>query len=82
MRPTQGIEPITDLPTFVSYLECSQTGMRYPADQLLSLSDTGKPLLVRYDLGALAASVTKEAVAARPPEFWRYREFLPVRHTI
>jgi threonine synthase len=68
-----------DFPTFVSHLECGETGKHYPADQLHGLSDAGKPLLVRYHLEALAAAVTKQAIAARVPEFWRYREFLPVR---
>ena len=33
---------------------------------------------MRYDLDAVAAAMTKEAVAARPPTMWRYRELLPV----
>ena len=66
-------------PSFVSHLECSATGERVQADTLQNLSPAGKPLLVRYDLEALAASVDKESLAARPPDFWRYREFLPVR---
>jgi len=37
-------------PTFVTYLECSYTGERYPADEVHGLSRAGKPLLVRYDL--------------------------------
>jgi threonine synthase len=66
-------------PTFVTHLECSATGEHYPADQLHNLSEAGKPLLVRYDLGALAAALDKETLAARPADLWRYREFLPVR---
>ncbi len=69
-----------DLPTFVTHLECSYTGERQNADQLASVSAAGKPLLVRYDLKALAGAVSKDDVAARPGGFWRYREFLPVRH--
>ncbi len=69
-----------DAPTFVTHLECSQTGVRYEADQVHGLSAAGKPLLVRYDLEALGASVSKEALARRRGGFWRYREFLPVRH--
>ena len=69
------------LPTFVSHLECGLTGERFEADQIHGLSTAGKPLLVRYDLDALGAAVTKETVAARIPEFWRYREFLPVRRS-
>jgi threonine synthase len=68
-----------NLPTFVTHLECSQTGTQYEADRLHGLSDAGKPLLVRYDLEALGASLDKETLAARRGGFWRYREFLPVR---
>ncbi len=65
--------------TFVTHLECSMTGERYPADQLHNLSDAGKPLLVRYDLPAIAAAVDRDELATREPDLWRYREFLPVR---
>lgn len=64
--------------TFVTHLECGETGERYPAGRLHGLSDAGKPLLVRYDLDALGRAVGKDDLRARPPEFWRYREFLPV----
>ncbi len=70
---------MTETSTFVTHLECSETGKKYEADSLHGLSDTGKPLLVRYDLKGLAAAIDKESLAAREPEFWRYREFLPVR---
>jgi threonine synthase len=65
--------------TFVSHLECGLTGERYEADTLQGLSRAGKPLLVRYDLDALAKALDKATVAARPADMWRYREFLPVR---
>ncbi len=68
-----------EYPTFVTHLECSYTGKHYPADQLHGLSEAGKPLLVRYDLDALGAAIKKEDLISRLPEFWRYREFLPVR---
>ncbi len=63
---------------FVTHLECSKTGEHYPKDTLHGMSRAGAPLIVRYDLDALGRSVTKEAVAARPPDMWRYREFLPL----
>ena len=68
-----------ELPSFVSHLECSYTGKIYPADQLHGLSEAGKPLLVRYDLDALGNAISKEDLLTRQPEFWRYREFLPIR---
>ena len=68
--------------TYVTHLECSLTGERYPADQVHGLSNAGKPLLVRYDLEALGRGFGKEALAARREGgFWRYRELLPVRRS-
>jgi threonine synthase len=69
----------TERPTFVTHLECSATGERYPADQLHNLSRAGKPLLVRYDLDGVRKALSKAALAQRPPDLWRYRELLPVR---
>jgi threonine synthase len=66
-------------PTFVSHLECAFTGERYPADEVHGLSRAGKPLLVRYDLAGVAKALSKDALARRPPDLWRYRELLPVR---
>src|SRR6185369_1950496 len=66
-------------PSFVTHLECAMTGERYEADQVHNLSRAGKPLLVRYNLAGVAKALTKEALAQRPPDLWRYRELLPVR---
>ena len=38
----------------------------------------GQMLAVRYDLARAAASVTKEALAARPPGMYRFRELTPL----
>ena len=71
-----------EFPTFVSHLECSLTGKRYPADTVQGLSEAGRPILVRYDLPALAKSLSKAKLAARAEGgFWRYREMLPVRRS-
>ena len=65
--------------TFVTHLECAMEGDRYSADQIHNLSKAGKPLLVRYDLAGVKKALTKEALAQRPADLWRYREMLPVR---
>ena len=65
--------------SFVTHLECAMTGERHEADQVHNLSRAGKPLLVRYDLEGIRKRLTKETLAARPPDLWRYREMLPVR---
>jgi threonine synthase len=69
----------TEIPTFVTHLECAYTGEHYKADEVHNLSRAGKPLLVRYDLQGVKKALTKEKLAKRPPDLWRYRELLPVR---
>jgi threonine synthase len=69
----------TERPTFVTHLECAETGEHHAADEAHNLSRAGKPLLVRYDLDGVAKALTKQALARRAPDLWRYRELLPVR---
>jgi threonine synthase len=65
--------------SYLSHLECSRTGEPYDADVLQGASAVGAPLLARYDLERVRASVTREEITARPPTLWRYHELLPVR---
>jgi threonine synthase len=65
--------------SFLSHLECSLTGERYDADIVQGVSAAGKPLIARYDLEQVAATVTKDEIASRPANLWRYHEVLPVR---
>lgn len=76
---TSGDGKIGEFKTYVTHLECSATGEKLPPDTLQGLSAAGKPLLVKYDLEAMARDLDKARLATRPPEMWRYREFLPVR---
>ena len=69
----------TERPTSVTHLGCAATGMRHAADEIHNLSRAGKPLLVRYDLDGVKRAVSKDTLASRPPDLWRYRELLPVR---
>jgi len=69
----------TERPTFVTHLECAATGERHAADEVHNLSRAGKPLLVRYDLDGVKKALSKDALAERPHDLWRYRELLPVR---
>jgi threonine synthase len=64
---------------FVTHLECSMTGERHDAGRLHNLSSAGKPLLVRYDLPAIAKALPRDALCERAPDWWRYRELLPMR---
>jgi len=46
--------------------------------KLQGLSVAKKPLLARYDLGALKSELTRADIAARAPGLWRWHELLPV----
>jgi threonine synthase len=61
----------------LSHLECGRCGTWHEADKPQNLCECGTPLLARYALDAVA--VSKEDIAARPADLWRYRELLPVR---
>ena len=63
---------------FVSNLECSLTGETYPAGQLHNLSKAGKPLLVRYDMEAARRTMTRESIAGREPNMWKWSALLPL----
>ena len=64
--------------SLVTHLECPKTGEKLPANVPQNLSAVGAPLLVRYDLAAVKRAVRRADLAARPHDFWRYRELLPV----
>jgi threonine synthase len=65
--------------SFLTHLECSRTGARYDADVVQGVSDAGAPLLARYDLDGVRSSLSRDDIASRPPDLWRYHELLPVR---
>ena len=52
----------------------------YDGEKLHNLSDVGAPLLGwRYDLEKAAETLRPEALQARAPNMWRYREVMPIR---
>lgn len=62
-----------------THLECTGTGAELESEQLVGLSPAGKPLFARYDLDAVRARFTPDAVRCRRADLWRYEEVLPVR---
>lgn len=63
----------------VTHLECAACGLKHQAQRLQNLcSECGKPLLVRYDLEQARLKLTKESLAGRRADLWRYGEVLPV----
>jgi len=65
--------------SFFSHLECSVPCGASPYDPRKEqhLCTCGAPLLARYDLEG-AKAWTRESLAAREPNMWRYRELMPL----
>jgi threonine synthase len=62
----------------LSHLECSRCSQRFDATVRQGTCECGKPLLARYDLEQVAATVSPQQLATRPADLWRYHELLPV----
>jgi threonine synthase len=62
----------------LTHLECAKCGTEHKAEQVQGTCTCGAPLLARYDLEQVKAQATVVAIAARPPDMWRYHELLPV----
>lgn len=66
--------------SYLTHLECGKCGHTEAPDRLHNLCpQCARPLLARYDLGAAARALPREALATRPPTLWRYHELLPIR---
>ncbi|MEM6571469.1 MAG: threonine synthase [Planctomycetota bacterium] len=61
----------------MTHLESALDGTRLPA-RTLHTTYEGRPIVVRYDLDAVASAVRRDELSTRLPSMWRYRELLPV----
>jgi len=62
----------------ISYLECTKCGEHLSADQPRTICPRdGGSLFVRYNLGAIKKSFTRESLKGRAASMWRYAEVLP-----
>jgi len=62
---------------FVDSLRCRECARAYPVEALHVCEFCFGPLEVAYDYEAIAASVTREKIAAGPSTIWRYADLLP-----
>ena len=66
---------------YVTNLECSMTGKKYPANEIQGLSEVGRPLLVRYDLDKIKKEISREEISnSKIDGLWRYSPLLPVKN--
>jgi len=66
---------------YVTHIECSMTGKKYPANEIQGLSEVGRPLLVRYDLEKIKKEISREEISnSKIDGLWRYSPLLPVKN--
>lgn len=64
--------------SFVKGLQCRECGQDYPQEPLHVCETCFGPLEIVYDYDAIANSISREKIAARAQNLWRYRELLPI----
>jgi threonine synthase len=64
--------------SFVKGLQCRECGQEYPKKPLHVCDACFGPLEIVYDYDAITQSISREKIAARDRNLWRYRELLPI----
>lgn len=64
--------------SYVLGLRCRECGREYPKEVLFVCEYCFGSLEVIYDYAGIKKALTKEKVASRPKNLWRYRELLPL----
>src|SRR5262249_57477482 len=63
---------------FVTGLKCRECGLDYPQEPLHVCENCFGPLEVVYDYVAIKKTISREKIAAREKNLWRYHELLPI----
>jgi len=63
---------------FVQGLKCRECGKEYPIQPTHVCEDCFGPLEAIYDYSAIKKVLTRDKIATRKPNMWRYRELLPI----
>ena len=64
--------------TFVKGLKCRECNQDYPKQPVHVCETCFGPLEVVYDYDRIKSSISREKIASRPNNLWRYRELLPI----
>jgi threonine synthase len=64
--------------SFVKGLQCRECGQDYPKEPLHVCETCFGPLEIVYDYDGIKKAVSREKIAAREKNLWRYRELLPI----
>jgi len=63
---------------YVKGLKCRECGRQYPKDPIYVCEFCFGPLEVIYDYDAIKREISREKIASRPKNLWRYKELLPI----
>ncbi len=64
--------------SFVIGLKCRECGQDYPKEPLHVCETCFGPLEIVYDYERIRRAVSRDIIAPRPANLWRYRELLPI----
>ena len=64
--------------SFVKGLRCRECGQDYAQSPLHVCADCFGPLEIVYDYDGIAKTLSREKIASREKNLWRYRELLPL----
>ena len=64
--------------SFVQGLQCRECGQDYPKKPLHVCETCFGPLEIVYDYEAIGKAISREKIASRDKNLWRYRELLPI----
>ena len=64
--------------SFVKGLQCRECGQDYPKEPLHVCETCFGPLEIVYDYDAIANAISREKIAGRDRNLWRYPELLPI----
>src|SRR5437016_5667906 len=64
--------------SFVNGLKCRECGREYPTTPVAGCEECFGPLEVDYDFECISRALSREVIASRPKNLWRYRELLPI----
>lgn len=64
--------------TFVRGLQCKECGQDYPKEPIHVCETCFGPLEIVYDYDGIAKAISREKIASRDKNLWRYRELLPI----
>jgi len=67
-----------EIMSFVTGLQCRECGQSYPQEPLHVCETCFGPVEIQYDYEQIKRSISREKIAMREHNLWRYRELLPI----